>query len=108
MDQIDPFLPFKTAYERVGSARERTLAKDVSCARGPAVRLRIIRLQFAYLLGLRPRPRPSPSRASRSRRPVSRLPARHCDLRHSADLKNVPHPVNAPNLTKKRRLEESA
>jgi hypothetical protein len=56
MDQIDPFLPFKTAYERVGSARERTLAKDVGCARGPAVRLRIIRLQFAYLLGLRPRP----------------------------------------------------
>jgi hypothetical protein len=34
MDQIDLFLPFKTAYERVGSARERTLAKDVGCARG--------------------------------------------------------------------------
>jgi hypothetical protein len=31
-----------------------------------------------------------------------------CDLRHSADLKNVPHPINAPNLTKKRRLEECA
>jgi hypothetical protein len=40
-------------YERAGSARERTLAEDVGCARGPAVRLRIIRLQFAYLLGLR-------------------------------------------------------
>src|SRR3984957_19974746 len=24
-----------------------------------------------------------------------------CDLRHSADLKNVPHPINAPNFTKK-------
>jgi len=31
-----------------------------------------------------------------------------CDVRHSADLKNVPHPINAPNLTKKRRLEECA
>ena len=40
-------------YERAGSARERTLAEDVGCARGLAVRLRIIRLQFAYLLGLR-------------------------------------------------------
>ena len=40
-------------YERAGSAREWTLAEDVGCARGPAVRLRIIRLQFAYLLSLR-------------------------------------------------------
>jgi hypothetical protein len=40
-------------HERAGSARERTLAEDVGCARGPAVCLRIILLQFAYLLGLR-------------------------------------------------------
>ena len=40
-------------YERAGSARERTLAEDVGCASGPAVRLRIIRLQFVYFLGLR-------------------------------------------------------
>jgi hypothetical protein len=40
-------------YERAVSARKRSSAEGVGCVRGPAVRLRIIRLHCAYLLGLR-------------------------------------------------------
>jgi hypothetical protein len=61
-------------YERAVSARERTLAEDAGCARRgrwssdhPAA----VRLPSRSP----PRARPSPSRASRSRRPVRRLPA---------------------------------
>jgi hypothetical protein len=86
------------SYERAGSARERTLAEDVGCARGPAVRLRIFSVSAAS---------PPKSVASFTISPTgSPATCATCDLRHSADLKNVPHPINAPNLTKKRRLEE--
>ena len=90
-------------YERAVSARERTLAEDVGCARrGGSSRCS----SPTFSVSAAPPPK---SVASFTISPTgSPATCATCDLRHSADLKNVPHPINAPNLTKKRRLEERA
>jgi hypothetical protein len=89
-------------YERAVSARERTLAEDVGCARrGGSSRCSSPTFSVSA----------APAQVRRELHDLAdRSPATcaTCDLRHSADLKNVPHAINAPNLTKKRRLKECA
>jgi len=99
--------PSRQALRRGGGARERTLAEDVGCREAR---------RFVFASSGRSSPTfsvsaaPPPKSVASFTIPPTGSPATstRCDLRHSADLKNVPHPINAPNLSKKRRLEECA